>query len=93
MNDRTAVEFEEQATRHDIKEWDSHDCIMCGYMGKFVFLEGKVYYDPGCHCIGKGHGENLELRTWEEIADQYNMQDDEWKMKYDEFWKFSTEEL
>ena len=80
---RTADEFEAQAKKHNIKEWDNHDCVMCGYMCKHLFIEGKVYYDPGCHCTGRGHGENLELRSWQEIAEQYNMQNDAWQKTYD----------
>lgn len=87
---RTAEEFKNSAKLHDIKKWDSHPCSLCGYVVGYIFPDGKVYYDNGCNCMR--HAPPPTARTWEDVAEHYNMQTHpDVIKKMDEFWKFTPE--
>ena len=84
---RTAEEFAVAAAERQISRWNIHDCSICNYPCGFVFDDGVVGYDPGCDCTGRYW---LEARTWDDVAQQYNMQDHpDVIAKYDAFWGFN----
>jgi len=68
---KTAEDFEKQAELKGITTWESHDCSMCGYVVGYEFHGKDVYYDNGCDCT---NGRNLNTRTWEDVAERYNIQ-------------------
>jgi len=85
---RTAEQFQEQVKKKDIKKWNIHDCSICGYQCGYVFENGEALYDSGCYCVSY---KNVEPRTWEDVAGQYNMQKNaEVIKKMDEFWGFDV---
>lgn len=83
---KTAQDFKEQAEKNKITWWNIHDCSMCGYPCGYLIHNGEVSYDNGCNCTGS---ENINPRTWEDIAGQYNMQSSpNIIQEYDKFWGF-----
>ena len=84
---RTPEEFKEQAEKLNITFWPGHNCSLCGYQVGFYFADGNVSYDNGCDCTS---GQNLNPRTWEDVAKRYNMQSHpEVISRMDEFWGFN----
>lgn len=69
---KTGLDFKNAVEKHGITEWHIHNCSICGYDCGYRFINGDVYYDNGCYCTC---GENLNSRTWDDVANQYNMQD------------------
>ena len=51
-----------------------HNCSICGVPIGYVMKGELVYYKPGCGCIDHG---TLEPRTFDDIANGYNMQDND----------------
>jgi len=83
---KTAKEFEKKVKEENITEWLGHNCTLCGYQVGYHFIEGNVYYDNGCDCT---NGKNLNPRTWEDVAERYNMQTHPDVIKrMNNFWKF-----
>ncbi len=85
---RTVEEFKESAEKNNITKWNVNDCSICNYHCGYIIRNGQVMYDSGCDCVSHS---NLQPRSWEDLAEQYNMQDHPNVIKeYDEFWKFET---
>jgi len=74
---RTASEFKKAVELYGIKRWHIHFCCLCGYDCGYRFIDGKVFYDNGCDCGWINPKPKLHERTWEDVAYQYNIQDDE----------------
>lgn len=86
MKTKTAEEFEAKVSEKGITKWFIHNCSMCQYACGYVFMDGKVYYDNGCYCT---NGENLNQRSYEDVAGNYNMQSHPNQIKkMDKFWGF-----
>lgn len=85
MASRTGMDFARAAAERQIGEWRLRGCSMCGYQIGYVFYEGGVGYDAGCHCSPRG----IEPRTWDDVAAHYNRQTHpDIIAKYDAFWGF-----
>lgn len=71
---KTAEDFKQQAKEKSINSWHIRDCSMCDYPLLYVFSPDKeeVAFDSGCDC-NRG-GPNYQMRTWDSIAEHYNMQ-------------------
>lgn len=83
---RTAEEFKAQAKVKNITQWPGHNCPKCGYTVGYYFQGENVFFDNGCDCFS---GQNLKPRTWEEVANRYNMQTHpDVIKKMDEHWGF-----
>ena len=88
---RTANEFEDAARERGITEWerDPEGCSGCGYSVGYRFAPNGVFYDVGCWCTGRAP--NWEPRTWQDVADFYNMQNHPRVIaEMDAFWGFSA---
>lgn len=85
---RTVDEFQRAARERGITEWprDPDGCSGCGYPVGYRFDRGEVYFDVGCRCT---HGPKWEPRSWQDVADHYNMQGHpDWIARMDAFWGF-----
>ena len=85
---RLPEHFKEAVKRLGISRWNVWNCSMCGYECGFVFRnDDSVFYDPGCGCVT--HNVPLEPRTWEDVANFYNIQKNENIIaKMDALWRF-----
>jgi len=84
---KTGEDFKEQAKLLNIDHWDSHKCAICNYMTKFVFVGGQVLFDSGCDCMRELA--DYSPRTWDDVADYYNMQiNASVKKEFSKFWRF-----
>lgn len=61
------------------KFWKVHDCSMCGYPCGYLFNDDEVAYDSGCDCVR--YSPVIQPRTYADVANQINMQNDEWRKK------------
>jgi len=83
---REPEEFQKQVKEKRIAYWHIGECWMCNYPLGFHFIDGNVFYDNGCNCTS---GRNLNPRTWEQIAEMYNMQSNpKFIKKMDKFFGF-----
>lgn len=55
---------------------DNHTCSICGYMTRYLIVEGALYYDRGCHCV-PNQPDSVSPRDWEEAAGWINQQTNE----------------
>lgn len=86
---KTADDFKKQVKEKVITKWLMHDCSICGYHCGYYFKGDEVKYDIGCNC---GSRQPLDPRTWENVAEHYNMQTDKDVIKeMDKFWEFRKE--
>jgi hypothetical protein len=67
---KTPHELKEQVQKMGLTHFPVHKCSMCGYPCGYIFSDDRVSYDSGCYCVG---GIKIEERTWEDLADTYNM--------------------
>lgn len=82
---KTVDDFKKAAKDKNITRWNINDCSICGYKCGFNISGDEVSYDPGCNCVWGGS----ESRTWQDLADDYNMQTDKKFIKeMNEFWGF-----
>lgn len=70
--EKTGKDLKEAIESNGIEEWQMHNCSICGYLCGYHFKNGKVYYDNGCYCTN--NPDNLSPRSWDDVAEQYNMQ-------------------
>lgn len=86
---KLAEDFKTQAKIHNITYWHLRNCSMCDYeLGYYFRDDERVEYDNGCGCTG---GSSFSQRTWQDIADHYNMQTHpEYIKKMNAFWKFES---
>ncbi len=85
---RSAEEFKQAAIDKDIRFWKNHNCGFCNYSCGYFFSDDHEFvgYDSGCDCTRRYV---KEQRSWEDIANAYNMQTKEAVIKImDEFWGF-----
>lgn len=90
---KTADELRAQAKLKDITFYLVHHCSMCNYPCGYVIKGEEVFYDSGCNCVTYN---NVEPRSWEELASTYNLNQPEnnpdIKQKYldelNEIWQF-----
>ena len=90
--EKTGKDFQEQVEKLDIRFWDHHECSICGYMTKYVFSNGKVFFDAGCDC--NSFPNDVTERSWDEIAEFFNRQTHPNTVKkFHEFWKFEVPQM
>jgi hypothetical protein len=83
---RTMEEFK-QAKKNNITRWSIYLCSLCGYDCGYIFDGENVSYDSGCYCVT--YCPCIKPRSWEDVADYYNMQKNENHIaKMDLFWGF-----
>jgi hypothetical protein len=85
---RDSEQFKQAAIKNGITKWESHGCSICGYIVGHIFSPDyeQVAFDHGCDCTGRY---SHSMRTWQDVADSYNMQKNEEVIKkMDEFWGF-----
>ena len=88
---KTGADFKEQTEKNNITRWDIHKCSMCSYQCSYHFIDGNVFYDNGCDCTS---GQNLNPRSWDDVAEQYNIQSyPKVIKKMNEFWGFKNVEM
>lgn len=86
---KNVEDFKRQVKAKNITYWHIHDCSLCGYGCGYHFINDEVYYDNGCYCT---NGKNLNPRSWEDLAESYNMQTNEgYIKKMDDFFGFDNE--
>ena len=68
---KTGQDFRDAVELNNLTQWHIHNCSICGYDCGYRFISGEVYYDNGCYCTC---GENLNKRTWGDVANQYLIQ-------------------
>lgn len=79
--------FYEQVEKLGITFWQLGECSFCKYQVGFIFKNGEVYYDSGCNCLPS----KPFKRTWQHVADTYNMQRDFNVIKaFNKFWKIGV---
>lgn len=86
---KQAKDFKKSSIENNIHHWPIHDCSICGYECGYLFDFGgyEVIYDSGCYCT---HRYVKEQRTWEDVAEHYNMQKNtDVIKKMNEYWRFS----
>jgi hypothetical protein len=60
--------------------WRLHNCSMCRYPCGYIFDEkGEVSYDSGCYCVRSMPPHRPS--DFQDVANQINMQNDEWRKK------------
>lgn len=85
---KTAHDFQVAAARLRPSRWIIHRCSICNYPCGYVFSPDyeKVGYDSGCDCVNY---DNVQLRSWDELASIYNNQtNEEFIKEMDHFWGF-----
>lgn len=90
---RTAQEFKQQAKERNITKWHIRECSICGYPLAYFFSPDfeEVAFDSGCDCTSGGP--NYQRRSWESVAEIYNMQTQpDVIKKMDAFWGFEINE-
>ncbi len=84
---RSAEDFKKQAKEKGITRWVIHHCSMCDYPCGYLFNGDKVEYDAGCGCVTY---RDVQSRTWDNVAEHYNMQKNEKVIaQMDKFWGFT----
>lgn len=89
---KTAKDFEDVIKNRgpQFQQWNIHDCSICGYPCGYVFENGHVRYDSSCDCVK--YGSSIKYRTYQEIADHYNMEDHVDCIKeMNKYWGFSDD--
>ena len=71
MKNKTGEDFRRQVKDLGIKSWTLRECSMCETPLNFIFDGDDVYYDSNCECVT--YRTIPQLRTYEDIADIYNM--------------------
>jgi len=88
---RGVQEFRDAALRQGISWWWVGACSMCnvpiGYVIRAGVRDGReVAFSSDCGCVSDG---TLDPRTWDDVADHYNLQRDPQVIaEYDRFWGF-----
>lgn len=86
---KTGEDFRRQAETIGLTYWPVRRCSLCGYLLAYIFEGNTVRYDAGCYCVVY---QRIEPRSWDEVADFYNMQSCPATVKeFDEFWSFVSE--
>lgn len=72
----TAEQVQQVVKEHRIQRWDVRDCSICGaYIGYVFSPDGEqTGFDSACDCSPYSRLTPVELRTFGEIADLFNMQ-------------------
>jgi len=60
-----------------------HDCGGCGAWVAHIIEGENLFFDPRCDCSSMGF---QEPREWQSVADEINMQNDEWRVKLMQKW-------
>lgn len=85
---KSGNDFKEAATKIKPNKWIIHHCSICNYPCGYVFSSNyeHVGYDSGCDCVSY---ENIQPRSWDDLAAQYNVQNNEEYIKeMNKFWGF-----
>lgn len=86
---RTGEELKAQSAQLGIVGWPVRNCSICRYELAYLFDGDLVAFDSGCNCV-RYH--KIDLRTWAEVANHYNMQTNaDVIARYDRFWGFTDE--
>lgn len=84
---RTGEDFRNQAEELKLISWPQRGCSFCGAMIGYRFVDGKAFYDSNCNCVN--YTTPLQPRSWDDIADFYNMQNNPVTIEeMDNFWEF-----
>lgn len=88
---RQPEEFQEAVKKHDLKKWKLYECSICHYpTGYNFFDDGTLIFDSGCDCVIT---HNTRVASWNDVANQYNIQTNHLVIKvYDDFFHFIEEE-
>lgn len=70
----TQFTAEEIKAHTKVAEWPLRDCSICGSWLRYYFDGDDVGYDSSCDCVSLA---GIERRSWQEVADLINMQNDE----------------
>ena len=73
----TADEIRESAVKNNIDWFPIRDCSICGEWIGYRFFRWpnhEVVFDSSCGCVSY---ENVQPRSWEDVADHINMQSNE----------------
>lgn len=86
---KTGEDFKKAAKISNPFSWHIHDCSICGYPCGYVFsLDLVVAYDSRCYCT-KFSDMPMELRSWDDVANYYNMQTNQsYIAEMNKFWGF-----
>lgn len=95
---KTVDELKKQAEDHGITFYYVRACSMCGYPLGYLIDEDRVGFDSGCYCTGQG--QNVGLRSWEDLTQSYNMNQPEnnpdigkqFLVELNDTWKFEDVE-
>ena len=69
----TPDEVKDAVERLNITWWPIRKCSMCYQPIGYSFnSNGEVFFNPGCGCVT--YSSPPEPRTWEDVANQFNMQ-------------------
>jgi len=70
---KTAEELKQQAQKISLHCWIIRSCSMCDYPLGYYFENNyeDVVFDSGCDCVN--YGPHIEKRSWEELAENYNL--------------------
>lgn len=73
----TADEIRESVVKNNIDCFPIHCCAICGEWVGYRFFRWpnqEVVFDSSCFCVSY---ENVQPRSWEDVADYINMQSNE----------------
>jgi hypothetical protein len=79
MRNVTAEEVEKSAHEHGLRFVKVRTCSICDAPIGYVFDDEAVYWDGSCNCLSRYTPP--EPRTFQDVANLINMQNEEWKPK------------
>ena len=71
MEKVTAQKIHEAAAAYGVERWNVRPCSLCGVQTGYEFNGLAVTFDASCGCTDYG---NLQPRTYDNVADFFNMQ-------------------
>ncbi len=69
---KTGEDLKNQVEVTGLENWPIHRCQFCNYAYKYIFRDGRVFFDSGCGCV-PGPSEINEVE-WNDVAEYYNTQ-------------------
>jgi len=70
----TGDEVKDILKKRGVTRLEVRDCSICGFKLHYIIRDDWVAFNAGCHCTG---GERVEQRGFGDIANMYNMQDND----------------
>jgi len=80
----TADQVREAAIKAKLTYVPHHECGLCGewVAHEINLATGELFFSPACGCSFRPS----EPRTWQSVADEINMQNEEWRVKLMQRW-------